>query len=1087
MQTIPSLQRASQCRAVFTFTQNCFTMNPMLPRALTLLLALFVAETAIGQTNIEETLARANKQFELNAFNLALRTYEQVLKEQPNNTQALARSGDCYFYLNRPQDALSWYERALQSDPSPSEVMFRYGRALMHTGDYLGAKKWFVAYAALNSAVGQHYAQMCDFALQASRREGMFKALNEPLNTTSADFAPAFYGDQIVYSSSRNDLKRRTSTKSNSDWTGSAHNQLFVTRRGPDGYLQTPTFLRDDLENNFNDGPVSFSANKRRVAYCRNSFMDGTRQIPDKGMSLSLYIADVVEGRWVNERAFPYNGSDYATGFPCLSADGNTLYFASDRPGGMGGWDLYVSTWNGTSWSMPKNLGAPINTPGNEITPFVEGDVLYFASDWHPGIGGFDVFRIELTDFGTPQVLHLGTGVNSSRDDYGFIFDASSGYGYLTSNRPGGRGHEDIWQVRKQVDEFTIEVVDAQQRPIPYASIDFSACSNTAGIRQADANGRYSFQAPTGRANCQATVRKDGYSPASVPIRSAGDKNLKVVLMSEGSASRSARSSSSPPAPMTYSTTADGDNIPVSMGSIERFSITVIDPSGRPIPGAEINLAACELGIQRTDENGQAAFYYPANSECNLIVRREGYEDAFIALHKQAGRDLRVRLQASNRLRYRGIVRDLNTGRALPDVQITALAEEANHETVAVSDANGRYGLLLKANTDYRITYEKEGYLKGAVVLYATVHEDSAVYVMMPDPDAKPVQHSAAAPGSGPGMISIDELNASNKPPKPTKPQKPTAPPSAKGEAFAVQLASHSEDFSASRLRRFSEFTSLGNLYTVREGSLYKLRLGAYPSREQADAVLAQITPLIKDAFVVRETQVNPDLLVNEPPLASVKSVKSPMAYSATSVPAQQYAVQIASSPTDKPLQLNDYARLGSLGSVYIRTENDFMHVRIGPWATPAQAEAIRAEAARQGFPAALVVLESAANALAPSATAPRADSRSPMGVSAAPIAPTAYSTPSATPLTKSKGGKEYYIRLSAVENPNNFNPRQVEGLGGQLEKWPLPDGKMTAIMLTGFTDLEEAKRATDRLRAGAFPDAYIIQNEEGKMSRYRY
>ncbi|MDW8228855.1 MAG: carboxypeptidase regulatory-like domain-containing protein [Saprospiraceae bacterium] len=1059
-------------------------MNPMLPKLLQLLLALCIASAAAAQSNVEEILARANKQFELNAFNLALRTYEQALKEQPNNAQALARSGDCYFYLNRPQDALGWYERALQSDPSPSEVMFRYGRALMHTGDYLGAKKWFLAYAALNSTVGQHYAQMCDFALQASRREGIFKALNEPISTASADFAPAFYGDQIVYSSSRSDIKRRTSTKSSSDWTGSAHNQLFVTRRGPDGYLQNPTFLREDLENTFNDGPVSFSANKRRVAYCRNSFMDGTRQISEKGMSLSLYVADVVEGKWVNERAFPYNGSDYATGFPYLSADGNTLYFASDRPGGMGGWDLYVSTWNGSAWSVPKNLGAPINTPGNEITPFVEDDILYFASDWHPGLGGFDVFRIELSDFGTPQVFHLGTGINSSRDDYGFIFDARSGYGYLTSNRPGGRGHEDLWQVRKQVDEFTIEVVDAQQRPISYAEIDFSACSSAAGIRQTDAAGRYTFQTPAGRANCQATVRKDGYQPATVSIRTAGDKSLKVVLANDGAAARSTTSPFSATAPVTYSTTPDNDDIPVRMGNIERFTVTVTDPNGRPMPGAEINLTACDLGIQRTDENGQAAFYYPANSECNLIVRKSGHEDVFIALHQQAGRDLAVRLKPSNRMRYGGIVRDMNTGRPLADVQVTARAESENHETVAISDAAGKYNLSLKPNLNYKVIYEKEGYLKGVASVYSIAHEDNANYPMMPDPAAKPVQYSTVTPGSSPGMISIDELDAS-KPSSTAKPRKPSSP-ATKGEAFAIQLAANPEDFSASRLRRYSEYTSLGNLYTVREGNLYKLRLGAYPSREQADAALAQIAPTITDAFVVRETQVNPELLVSSTPSASVQSVKSPMTYSTPTAPAQRYAVQVASSPADKPLQLNDYARLSNLGTAYIRTENNVMHVRLGPWDTPAQAEAARAEAARQGFPGAVVVVERSANPSGTSAE-PRSGSFTSMSVSAMPTTPNTYSAPSTTTPSAAAPLKEYYIRLSAMENPDNFNPRQVEGVGGRLEKWPLPDGKMTAIMLTGFTDLEEAKRATDRLRAGAFPDAYIIQNEQGKMSRNRY
>ncbi len=1061
---------------VILFTQIRSTMYSMSTRTSWLLLLPFFMGSLYGQSNLEENLIRANKQFELGAFNLALRTYEQVLKEQPNHAQALARSGDCYFYLNRPQDAISYYERALQSNPSASEVMFSYGRALMHTGDYVGAKKWFSAYATSNATVGQHYAQMCDFALQASRREGVYKALNEPISTANADFAPAFYGDQIVYSSARSDLKRRTATKSSSDWTGSAYNQLFVTRRGPDGYLQNPTFLRDDLQNTYNDGPVSFSANKRRVAYCRNHFMDGTRQIAEKGMNMSLYIADVVEGKWVNERSFPYNGSDYATGFPHLSVDGNTLYFASDRPGGMGGWDLYVSTWNGTSWSPPKNLGAPINTPGNEITPFVEGDFLYFASDWHPGLGGFDIFRISLAEFGTPQVLHLGTGVNSPRDDYSFIFDPSSGIGYLTSNRLGGRGHEDLWQVRKQVDEFLIEVVDDKQRPVPYAEIEIANCSGIAGVRMTDGNGRYTFQAPAGKADCQATVRKEGYRPVSMPIRAGEKKSIKAVLISGSGAARSVSApfSSQPAAPVTYST--DDDAIPVRVGSIERFTVSVVDPNGQPVPGAEINLTTCDLGIQRTDEEGKASFYYPSNSECNIIVRKSGYEDSFVALHQQAGRDLLIRLKTSNRLRYSGIVRDANTLRPLSDVQVSAVAEGENHQTVALTDATGRYTLMLKPNLDYKVTYEKEGYIKGAAQVYTLQPADDLSYALMPNPGAKPAQYATTSPGSAPGMISIDDLNASAPAPAPktlSKPKKSGAP-TAKGEVFAIQLAANPEDFSASKLRRYSEFANIGNLYTVREGGLYKLRLGAYTSREQAEAALAQVSTKIRDAFVVRETQAAPEILVTDAPQTPSPLAKGPVTYFASSAPKQRYAVQVASSPAEKPLQLNDYTALSSIGPAYIRAENDYMHVRVGPWDTPAQAEAARADIARRGFPSAVVVLETDAAA----GTAPLA----PMSVSANPTAPVLYSAPtSSTPV------REYYVRLCAVENPDRFDARQVEGLGGRLEKWPLPDGKTTAIMLTGLSGLEEAKRITDQLREKAFPDAYIIQNEQGKMSRFRY
>lgn len=169
-------------------------------------------------------------------------------------------------------------------------------------------------------------------------------------------------------------------------------------------------------------------------------------------MNMSLYIADVVNGEWQNTKPFPYNGVDYATGFPSLTDDGNTLVFASNNSStttGGKGWDIYVSNFVNGEWSAPRNLGAPLNTSGNEITPFYSGADLYFSSDWHIGLGGFDVFRAQLANNDVTNIFHLGPGINSSYDDYGFIFNAQQNTGYLTSNRPGGRGNEDIWQVQK--------------------------------------------------------------------------------------------------------------------------------------------------------------------------------------------------------------------------------------------------------------------------------------------------------------------------------------------------------------------------------------------------------------------------------------------------------------------------------------------------------------------------------------------------------------------------------------------------------------------------------------------------------------
>ena len=176
----------------------------------------------------------------------------------------------------------------------------------------------------------------------------------------------------MVYSSARTDLKREDG-KSSSNWTGKAKNQLFITSRDNNGYLEQPTFLRGNFRSNYNEGPVSYSANGKWVAFTKNNFVNGTRQIPSSGMEMSIYLAEVSSGGdWHDAKAFIHNGSGYSSGYPFLDEEGNKLYFASNRPDGYGGYDIYVCFKNGDSWSSPKNLGPIVNSPGNEITPYID-------------------------------------------------------------------------------------------------------------------------------------------------------------------------------------------------------------------------------------------------------------------------------------------------------------------------------------------------------------------------------------------------------------------------------------------------------------------------------------------------------------------------------------------------------------------------------------------------------------------------------------------------------------------------------------------------------------------------------------------
>lgn len=498
-------------------------------RALLSLIVLSACLPLFGQ------LSRANKDYELGAFNLAVRSYLELLEKRPANYEAMVKLADSYRYLNQMEEARSWYEKVIRESKLEGEDLFKYAQVLMALEQYDKAKEWFLAYARTNkdgAAKGNQFAQSCTYAKNLAGQSSSYLVSNEFINTTSSDFGPAFYGDQVVFSSARTDIQTAGST-----WTGKANNQLFQARLGSNGFLEAPVPLQDQKrEGLVNIGPLSYSQDGKTVAYTKNNFIDGTRQIPNGGMELSLSIAQInPNGEWAEDKAFPYNGSGFSTGYPNISPDGNALYFASNRPDGYGGFDLYVSYRMGNTWSTPENLGPNVNTPGNEISPFFDGAALFFSSDWHPGLGGYDVFQGEQTNGRWTRITHLGNLINSARDDYGFIFDNFRNLGYLVSNRPGGRGNEDIYKVFKSADNIELRVRNASDgTPLPGASIDFTNCGE--GLFRADSRGVYSFQAVEGL-NCDIVIRADGYNDATFKISTLGmrqNRGYDIMLSRRG-------------------------------------------------------------------------------------------------------------------------------------------------------------------------------------------------------------------------------------------------------------------------------------------------------------------------------------------------------------------------------------------------------------------------------------------------------------------------------------------------------------------------------------------------------------------------
>jgi hypothetical protein len=466
---------------------------------------------------------KADMHYELHAYRLAAQNYETILARDPEETLVANKLADAYYHLNELTKAAKWYSVALKTSAIKPQSTLQYGKVLMMLGKYDDAAEQFKKYRTTNSTVAENYLKSCQFAKETEdNMPDMQVTAMSKANTAVSDFGATMMGDKVVWSSSRTDMRRdEIASKA---WSGAEANQLFSAPiEGVSSQPFKVGFLKSDFKNGMNESNPSFSADGKTVAFMRNNLDDGERISSSGGMELSIYTADVdAQGNWKNIKAFPYNGFGFSTGFPSLSPDGKTLYFASNREGGQGGFDIYSCQKRSDSWAEPRNLGTTINSASDEITPFSDGKSLYFASDYHIGFGGFDIFK---TDGVGGEIVNLGTGINSAGDDFGFVFDPSVKTGFFTSNRAGGKGKEDIYKVEKPSELANIVILD---NGMPVKNAKISVLQGSANSLTQLKSGNWLLDL-NDKKIYTIEVSKEGFKTKSVKIEPEYVKKTRIV------------------------------------------------------------------------------------------------------------------------------------------------------------------------------------------------------------------------------------------------------------------------------------------------------------------------------------------------------------------------------------------------------------------------------------------------------------------------------------------------------------------------------------------------------------------------------
>lgn len=420
---------------------------------------LILSQLIAQSSSQNSTLKDALKSFENRDYELAVSAFESILIDNPQDRSFLPQLALSYKRTGRFDQANGIYQQLVKEAEVDPEVYYQYGELLKSEGHYLEAKSYFLEYSKTNPIIGNYFAESCEYAHQQLSKPSQCKLNNLDSNSGSPDFAPVFIDEHLLFLSGTGS---EMTVKSPTSLSGT--DNKIIVYKGIQEILEKETGTL---------GNISISEDKSFLAFSR-------MQNPNERESIEFYhnleimFAQMdLDGSWKDVESFKYNSKLYSVGFPCLAENGKVLYFASNEPGGYGGYDIYVSFLDGQQqWSKPLNMGAVINTAGNELAPYYKNGNLYFSSDKHQGFGGLDVFRTGIANEQQQSIVNMGTCVNSSKDEFFFILD-KQGNGYFTSNREGGKGESDIYkafQVKLESVDHSLQSIKDKPEPGTVAS-----------------------------------------------------------------------------------------------------------------------------------------------------------------------------------------------------------------------------------------------------------------------------------------------------------------------------------------------------------------------------------------------------------------------------------------------------------------------------------------------------------------------------------------------------------------------------------------------------------------------------------------
>ena len=484
------------------------------------LIFFFLPDTAEAQNR---RLERADRAFELRQYSKAVdqyrRAYNRVRrKDRREGVRILYQQGLCYKYMNDYRRAEVFFRRAVRGNyPDPIAIFYK-ADAMMKNGKHEQALDQFKLYKEKvpDDWRGDWGIRSVEITMELMENPGLYEVSFERVfNSRQDDFAPAF-GDQrgsiLIFTSSR-----EGAVGSETDpWTGQNFTSLFVTYQDRRGDWSNPALLDEGpINTEFNEGAPSINSSATEMYFTR------CQSLPDKELGCRILFSERHGAEWGEPVELNLiSDSTISVGHPAISHDDMSLYFVSDMPGGEGGRDIWVAEREraGGDFINPRNLGPEINTPGDEMFPYIREDgTLFFASNGHPGLGGLDIFYSVREPDGWSKPINMGTPINSQADDFGIVFRRNTESGFFSSNRSerGSRG-DAIFTFMIPPVEFTMAGIvrdDSTKQELPGAQIQLIGSDGSFAQVETNQSGEYFFDKARIRENTtyEILVSKEKY------------------------------------------------------------------------------------------------------------------------------------------------------------------------------------------------------------------------------------------------------------------------------------------------------------------------------------------------------------------------------------------------------------------------------------------------------------------------------------------------------------------------------------------------------------------------------------------------